>query len=272
MKNPHQLVIFTDLDGTLLSETDYDPGPAKSVLDLCRKARIPVVFCSSKTAAEITVLREALKNPDPFICENGGAVYIPVGVFPRLKAPVKREGDFEIIEIGTPVARLRAALMEAASKAGAVVRGMGEMSVEEVCSLTGLDAEGAELAMRRQYDEPFILVSGDPNSLGEKIAAAGFTMTRGGRFFHILGGSDKGKAVRVLADLYREQFGPVTTVGLGDAENDLPMFKAVDRAYLVQKPTGIWAPLPDLLNLTRVKGIGPEGWAKAVKPLLDAPV
>jgi ribosomal protein L37E len=40
-----------------------------------RKRSIPVVFCSSKTRAEIEHLRKATEVTDPFIIENGG---IPV--------------------------------------------------------------------------------------------------------------------------------------------------------------------------------------------------
>ena len=269
MKSKQPIVIFTDLDGTLLSEVDYDPGPAQPALDRCRRNGIPVVFCSSKTAAEIIELRKTLHNPDPFICENGGAVYLPATSFPEKDVPTRREGDFEIIPIGAPVTRLRTALKEAAARSGAVVKGMGEMDLEEVCRLTGLNAAEAALARRRAYDEPFILISGDPDALEREIRAAGYTMTRGGRFFHILGGSDKGKAVHVLTDLFRRRFGTVTTVAIGDAPNDLAMFEAVDRAFLVQKPTGEWMPLPNLPHLIKIVGIGPEGWARAVGSLLD---
>ncbi len=263
-----RIIVFTDLDGTLLSEDTYAPGPALPVLKRCRDLGVPVIFCSSKTAAEILALRERLRNTDPFICENGGAVYLPTGSFPELHLPVKRAGDYEIVEIGLPVTRLREVLREASRKAGASVKGMGEMSLDEVRALTGLDEKGATLARQRAYDEPFILLSGDPDSLKREISAARLTMTRGGRFFHILGDSDKGKAVRILADLYRKERGPVTTVALGDAENDFPMFRAVDRAYLVQKPGGSWTNLSALPNLVKIEGIGPEGWAKAVAALL----
>jgi mannosyl-3-phosphoglycerate phosphatase len=263
------LIIFTDLDGTLLSETSYDRGPALPVLKKCRALSIPVIFCSSKTAAEIIRLREELGNRDPFICENGGAIYLTEGTFKDTGLPVKREDSLNKIEIGTPVSQLRVALREAAVAAGVVVKGMGEMSLKEVCALTGLGITEASLAMERRYDEPFILLSGNPEPLEERIINAGFTMTRGGRFFHILKGSDKGKAVHILSNLYKTLFDAITTVGIGDAANDLPMFRAVDLAFLVQKPSGKWASLPELPNLTKVEGIGPEGWTQTVSILLE---
>ncbi len=264
-----RLILFTDLDGTLLSATTYDSGPALPYLARCRAAHVPVIFCSSKTAAEMIVLRTALKNVDPFICENGGAIYLPRGTFSGLHFPRKRMGDFEVIEIGAPVSRLRQALREAATRTGTTVKGMGEMTLREVRELTGLDEEGAILARQRAYDEPFVLISGDPALLKKQLRAAGYTLTRGGRFFHITQGCDKGKAVRLLRELYERKInGPVSTAGIGDAENDYSMFQAVDRAFLVQKAPGRWASIPDLPHLERVDGIGPEGWARVVEFLL----
>ena len=93
-------------------------------------------------------------------------------------------------------------------------------------------------------------------------------MTRGGRFFHILGGSDKGKAVQILSNLYHACLGTIQSLGIGDAENDLPMFKVVDLGFLVKKPSNKWAELPPLPRLTRVDGVGPRGWAQIVSRLL----
>lgn len=267
-KQPTQILIFTDLDGTLLSETTYEPGPTLPVLKQCRERNIPVIFCSSKTAPEIISLRERLDNSDPFIVENGGGIYVPRGAFPISNFIIRKTGAFDIIEIGAPVSELRAALKTAAEKTAARVRGLGEMSVAEVIQLTGLKEDRAKLAMERQFDEPFILVSGNPERLAREIHQLGYSMTRGGRFFHILGRSDKGKAVKILSFLYKTFLPNLLTIGLGDAENDLPLFRSVDRAFLVQKPSGKWEAIPSLPNLMKVNGIGPWGWAKAVYRLL----
>jgi ribonucleotide monophosphatase NagD (HAD superfamily) len=45
-------LVFTDLDGTLLDHDTYDWTPARDALDRLTRAGIPVVFTSSKTAAE----------------------------------------------------------------------------------------------------------------------------------------------------------------------------------------------------------------------------
>ena len=74
MKNNSKYWIVTDLDGTLMDD-DYDIGPAKNTLKILAELNIPVIPCTSKTAAEVRTFREQIGLTDPFIVENGGAIY-----------------------------------------------------------------------------------------------------------------------------------------------------------------------------------------------------
>ena len=55
-----RLVVFTDLDGTLLRHEDFDWSPAREALAELARRRIPLVIASSKTRAEIEVWRSRL--------------------------------------------------------------------------------------------------------------------------------------------------------------------------------------------------------------------
>jgi mannosyl-3-phosphoglycerate phosphatase len=66
-----RVLIFTDLDGTLL-DSSYSFNDALPALDLIRERAIPLIICSSKTRAEIEHYRKRLDNRHPFISENGG--------------------------------------------------------------------------------------------------------------------------------------------------------------------------------------------------------
>jgi len=74
-------IIFTDLDGTLLDSDTYSYEKAKIALQLLKKRRIPLIFCTSKTRAEIEFWRDEVGNYDPFISENGGGIFIPKDYF-----------------------------------------------------------------------------------------------------------------------------------------------------------------------------------------------
>jgi len=76
-----QLVVFSDLDGTLLDHDTYSFDDARPALERLGHAGVPLVLCTSKTRAEVEPLREALDNDSPFIVENGGAIMIPDGYF-----------------------------------------------------------------------------------------------------------------------------------------------------------------------------------------------
>ena len=72
-----RFVIFTDLDGTLLDHHTYSYDAARPALERLRKSEIPLIMVSSKTRIEIEVLRTEIGNREPFIPENGGAIFIP---------------------------------------------------------------------------------------------------------------------------------------------------------------------------------------------------
>ncbi|MEW6601405.1 MAG: HAD hydrolase family protein, partial [Nitrospirota bacterium] len=57
-----KIIIFTDLDGTLLDYPGYSFEAARSALDLIRERGIPLVVCSSKTRREIEHYRKKLDN------------------------------------------------------------------------------------------------------------------------------------------------------------------------------------------------------------------
>jgi mannosyl-3-phosphoglycerate phosphatase len=60
------------------------------------------------------------------------------------------------------------------------------------------------------------------------------------------------------------------TLALGDAENDLPMLRAVNRAVLLPAPDGSFdrAVLRGLPRVVRGRAPGPEGWNEAVLAVL----
>jgi mannosyl-3-phosphoglycerate phosphatase family protein len=216
-----------------------------------------VVFCSAKTRAEQVVLRGVLGVTGPFIVENGAAVY---------------DDDGPVRVLGLDYDDARARLRRAARELGVVVRGFGDMDVDEVAERTRLSREAAARARERDHTEPFVLVDGDldEDTLRDALARFGLGLQRGARFWTASGRHDKGDAVAVLRDVYARERGARPRVyALGDTHNDTAMLAAADVALLVQRPDGTWADL-DVDGLVRVDGIGPAGWARAADAILAA--
>ncbi len=265
------LIIFTDLDGTLL-DSRYSFKKALPALHMIKKRNIPLLLCSSKTRAEIEHIRIKLGNNHPFISENGGGIFIPEGYFtvriPESGSRSTGQGDYTCIKLGASYDDLRKALAQLRSE-GFAVRGFGDMSLREIMSLTGLKINDAKLAMQREFDEPFIFSGNEASEkrLKQRIRAGGFHYTQG-EFFHIMGNSDKGRAVEIVKRLYEKQYGNIKTAALGDSPNDIEMLKNVDYPVAVQKKDGSCDRRIRVRRLIRADGIGPEGWNRAVIDLL----
>ncbi|GKS59878.1 hypothetical protein YTPLAS18_34050 [Nitrospira sp.] len=162
--SPEQLLVFTDLDGSLLDPVTYSWDNAREALEQLSSREIPLILVSSKTRAEIEPLRLELQHRHPFITENGGAIFIPQGYFMSVSQEARIREGFEVIELGAPYASLLRALRDIEHAAGIQLRGFHDMTVDEVATRTGLTLDEAELAMRREYDEPFI-IEGPPSLL-----------------------------------------------------------------------------------------------------------
>jgi mannosyl-3-phosphoglycerate phosphatase family protein len=261
-----RILLFTDIDGTLVAHDTYDPGPSVEAVARLQRAGIPVVLCSAKTRAEQEALRARLNLDDPYVVENGAAVVFPVD-FPGSRAG---EGEQELVTFGLSYREVREGLEQAAAEAGVVVQGFGGLSVEEVSDLTGLTLARAAKARTREFTETFVMEEPTPERevrLAARLEERGMAVLRGARYWTALGQHDKAQAVRYVISRY-EELGPVKSYGVGDSTNDLGMLEAVDVPMLVQQTDGSWADL-SLPGLLRLNGIGPEGWPGAADVTLE---
>ena len=259
-------VVVTDLDGCLLDATTYGWEAARPAVDALKRRRIPLVLCSSKTRAEMEPLYADLGLDAPYVFENGGGIVIPPGM--SWSRAFRRDGGPLLVRLGVPLRDLARALLEIAREAGARLSGFSRLSVREVSDLTGLTERKAALARQREHDEPFVLESGDEAVVRQAAERRGLRVTRGGRFHHLTGPVDKGKAVRQVLSL----LAPAVSIGLGDAENDLGLLAAVDQPILVPRPDGSIDPAlaAAFPGAPRAPAPGPEGWNRAVLLALGA--
>ncbi|HDN68441.1 mannosyl-3-phosphoglycerate phosphatase [ANME-1 cluster archaeon ex4572_4] len=274
-------VLFTDLDGTLLDLFDYSYEAAVPCLEALKKQGVPVVFCTAKTLAENEYYQRVLGVSDPFIVENGGAVFVPEGYFSfGFEADCKKRsgerGNYCVLELGASYAELRRALKEIREETGFKITGFGDLTAEEVAADANLSVEMARLAKAKQYNESFIFDEPEEKEavLFAKIAEKGFGFTHGGRYYNIHGKkADKGRAVKILTDLFKKEYaavggGGVQTVGVGDSQNDISMLKAVEQPAVVRNKKGGWLEV-SLPNLYKAEGEGTAGWVEVVKKFFE---
>jgi len=273
-------VIFTDLDGTLLDHNSYSFAAAKDALALVKATSVPLVLCSSKTRGELMLYCNKLGMKLPFVSENGGGIYFPEGLLPsglesQFCFSSKKEG-YLVMEMGKGRNKLLECFGKVKSKVGVEMRSFNDMMVNEVMELTSLPENEAILAMDRSFTEPFLISSTDENIISEiisKFNEMGLTVVKGGRFYHLMGDINKGKAVKKIINIFSVICGSeIISMGLGDSENDLSMLRVVKKPVIIKKWDGSWMGAKGTENFARTEGIGPAGWNDAVLAFLGEKV
>ncbi len=267
-------LVFTDLDGTLLEWETYSAAIARPALARLRELGVPVIFCSSKTAAEQRALRQSLRiRSIPSIVENGAAIIVPdaAGLNSGDWPPAPGEPGRKVKVLGMGVEEVVRRLEGVRARTGLALRGYRDMTDAELADLSGLDLAAAGRARQREYSETLVdqLDDAQWQQLEPEFRAEGLECRHGGRFRTVTGaGTDKGQAVRAITAMYQSAYDrEVSTLAVGDSANDRPLLTAVDRAFLVAREDGSWAEL-EVPNLETVSGRGPYGWIEITNRLL----
>ncbi len=262
------ILLFTDLDGTLLDAKTYSATKATAALRFLRQKEIPVIPCTSKTAEEVKEIRRELQLNGPFIVENGSAIFWPDHYFTKNKYSEETEPGWHVTTLGKPYAALLTFFEELRRHSALPLLGFHEADPQTIRDWTGLSEHQANLAKKRQFSEPFIVRSGAPlpKHLFEYAQNKGYRILQGNRFYHLLSDTDKGRAVRAAVDMYRRNgYTSVRTMGIGDSPNDFAMLQAVDIPVLVKKANGTYAGGTEQIpRLWYSKGVGPDGWQESV--------
>jgi mannosyl-3-phosphoglycerate phosphatase len=273
MSEKKKVLIFTDLDGTLLDRDNYSFEPALPALAKIQNRKIPLILCSSKTRAELELYQRKLKIHDPFISENGGAIFIPPGYFRCIPFDAKEKDRYLVLELGIPYQKIRRRFRQVLRKLNLKAKGFGDLKADQIASLVDLSIIEASLAKKREYDEPFYFTGKTKKAeikLAEKeFCQKGLSLTFGGRLFHLTGGNDKGKAVGILIQIYKANWpNDLLTIGLGDSLNDLPLLESVNIPVLIKKKNNTYdGNIQKKLKVYRAFDIGPRGWNQAILDL-----
>jgi len=266
-----RLVIITDLDGTLLDLGTYSYLPALEALGRIISGGVPLVFCSSKTSVEQHHYQEQLGVRGVMIVENGSAVLIPRSYFAYQHPPSRTTAGHDVIELGDSADWVRSELDAVRREMGVHFRGFKEIALKELGRLTGLDAAAALRAQTREYSETIVseMSNVEMKPFLQALQKRGLSCIQGSKFHTVVSSKvDKGRAVRLVTELFRAEFGNVRAAGIGDSTNDEPMLAAVDMAFLLQRPDGSWESM-ELAHLNRVEGSGPAAWNRLVCHLLE---
>ncbi len=276
----HKIIIFTDLDGTLLDHETYSYEAAKPALARVKETKTPIVSVTSKTKAENgAILKQmGLWGTAPFVVENGGAIYIPKKYF---SFDIKKElpdekiidvDEFIKIELGKPYEEVRKVMKEAAEATDLEVQGIGDMTAEEFQREVDFKTiEEAYRAKEREYQEGFKILNVPEEQIKEtqakikaEIEKRGYFMSVGGRFCQIMGSKSKIRAVEILTGLFKKEFGNIHTIGLGDAQADIEFCQHCNEGYIVKNPKKAVGAEAVSEKIYLIEEEGPAGWNQVV--------
>jgi mannosyl-3-phosphoglycerate phosphatase len=265
-----RLLVFTDLDGTLLDADTYSWGAARPALTVLLDSGAYLVPATSKTRAEVRPLQRALGSSSAAIVENGSEIFGEEDVLRPIGAIECSDGGWEWAS-GPDHAEVLAALDDIGRQLGLGIRPFSRMSEQEAGEVTGLSRTDLAAARDRRHSEPFLASGADIDVLQAAAGPLGFEVTSGGRFFSLGGVQDKGAGVNRIVSACGAKGYTVVTAGLGDSLNDASLLRAVDYPILIPKPDGAHDPsvLGASVRLCLADRPGPAGWSAAVLTLLD---
>tara|TARA_B100001989_G_scaffold66222_1_gene44792 strand:+ start:253 stop:1050 length:798 start_codon:yes stop_codon:yes gene_type:complete len=254
------LWVVSDVDGTLMDHS-YDLTPAKETIKTLQKLSIPVILCTSKTAAEVKVIRKELNLSDPYIVENGAAIY----------GESLKQVNGKII-LGEKYETLEEILNFISKEIDFKLIPLNNLTDEEATQLTGLKGNSLNLMRDRHWSMPFL---NPPSSLEEKInfCCEKFKVAifKGNRMSHLLSkNSNKGKAINALKKY--SNIKNIQIIGLGDSPNDLPLLLNSDIKIVIPGIDGPNLNLVDQLKefeFTLASEPNGYGWKSEINKLIN---
>lgn len=267
------VLIFTDLDGSLLDHFSYSFSQAKPLLTLLKEVAIPVIPVTSKTRAELAILRCELDSHDPFVVENGAAVFIPENYFSSPPPGCVQANGLYCYQFSESREHWIALLALQETQFGGEFETFTSMGIEGIKASTGLSETAAHMANQREFSEPVRWIGSDERKklFVHTLTQRGATVLQGGRFLHVTGACNKGKALQWLFEQYRCEApdSSFLTIAAGDSDNDVDMLNAADCAVVIRSPVHE-PPKTEHPHIYLTRETGPQGWVEGVSWFLGA--
>jgi len=273
-------IIFTDLDGSLLDHRTYSYSAASPMLATLKKNKIPLIPVSSKTFDEIIILRRRLNNNDPFIVENGAAIYIPKDYFSnqpsKTKIKIVKNDNSEFWEYST--AKPRKYWVELLSEIEMEFKNQfltfSNLGDAGIVKYTGLSIEQAKRANERNFSEPLLWIGrqSKKNDFVNTIKSMGADIVAGGRFLHVIDPmSCKGSSMEWLKNSYieNEPKNNFLSIAAGDSANDISMLNIADFSAIIRSPVHSRPKIDNKKNCYISDQFGPLGWNQIINRIIE---
>ena len=261
MKKKFTVVIFTDLDGSLLHRDTFQFDTIKDYIKSLVSKGVIIIPNSSKTEKEIENFIEELGVNLPYISENGSSIHglnLITSNFPdKLILSRGKEELLNIFENKVPE-KLKEKCFQ-----------ISKMSKKEKENILGQKDEELKDALNRKYTLPF-LFKGDKNEKNRLLKILNLnslTLQEGGRVSNLCDNINKVKSMNRVIKILKKTEDKIKTIAVGDNFNDLEMLRNCDIPCLVFNDQFKLDQI-NINNLIFSNKPSPEGWADVIKMAL----
>ena len=208
-----------------------------------------------------------MHNHSPFICENGAVVH--------LNKNMQHTDPDSMGEVyfAQPYAYILNVLDVIKQSHDFEMTGFNDMDISDLIKLTNLDEISASAAKQREATEPLVWNDSEQalDVFQQLLHEQNLTLTKGGRFYHVMSPISKGDSINYLMEKYH-QLEPEThwvSAGLGDSFNDISMLEQVDIPVLIKNPHSKTPDVSHIQNIIESELPGPAGWNVEVLNIIN---
>lgn len=261
MNKNYKILIFTDLDGSLLHRDTFKFDEIKDYLKQLISKGIFIIPNTSKTEKEILEFNNELGSSLPYISENGSAIdgldLLNSNLPKELILSREKDSLIKIFEKSVPV--------NLQNKC----KWLSEMDKKKQSLIFGLEDDKLKMALDRKYTIPFLFEGSksERNELSKIVKNKGLALQEGGRVINLTDKVNKAKALQVFVRFFKKNNKNVKTIAVGDNYNDLDMLKTSEFPCLVFNDKFKLDEIP-IKNLITTNKQSPEGWADVIKKAL----
>ena len=261
MEKKFSLIIFTDLDGSLLHRETFKFDPIKDYIKDLINNEIIIIPNSSKTEKEIERFNEELGVELPYISENGSSISglnLINSNFPN-KIILSREKEelLKIFDLKVPEKIKNKCLL------------ISKLDKKKQEKIFGQKDDRLNDVLNRKYTLPFLFngEKKDKNRLIKILNSNSLTLQEGGRVSNLCDNVNKIKSMNRVIKILKKTKNKIKTIAVGDNYNDLDMLKNCDIPCLVFNDQFKLDQI-NIDNLIFSNKPSPEGWADVIKMAL----
>ena len=198
----NKIIIFTDLDGTLLNEESFSFKQIITFIkNLLKLDNFFIFFISSKTKEEMINLRKKMNINVPLIYENGAGIY-DLKFCNLIKEPLKKNivlAKQKIKEIKKKTNHFRGLKSS--------LRFLDSMDIKEIKTILGLPSDEIQFAIDRKFSRLFLFNGDDSFLKNLKIQASenSLSINKGGRVYSISDNFTKADAFKFVKNKIKKK-------------------------------------------------------------------